>query len=228
MFKPLYGAFIGPYLIWKRRWRAVVAAAAGVVAFIVLSVVSVGPAAFAAYPNALDGVAAFYGESLSYPSLMINWRSLVVTLFGFLPDQAGLVLTLVLSLLTVAAAVWGLGRLQSTSAKDLPVSITAVTLTTLLASYHSNVHGAALLCLPLAALLARGRPSQLTRALLAALVLVPFAALFDVVFATLTGRGPWPPLQWAPFVPLLLGAALIGVLRDARQSSADQPFPGTT
>jgi hypothetical protein len=222
MFKPLYGVLIGPYLIWKRRWGAVAGAVLGVVGFVVASLLCVGPAALVAYPNALDGVAAFYGESLSYPALMINWRSIVVTSLSFLPEQWGLVLTLAVSLVTVLRAVWGLRDARSGTPSNLAGAVCAVTLTTLIASYHSNVHGAALLCVPLGALLASGRAGVSTRFWLAALVLVPYGILIDVVFQTVTGRGPWPPLQWAPVVPLLMGAALVAVLRDLSRSASSE------
>jgi Glycosyltransferase family 87 len=224
VFKPMYGVFIGPLLLWKRRWRAAAGAAVGVAVLVLASFVSVGPSAFLKYPEAIGGMSAFYGEPLTFPSLMINWRSLVVTSAPFLPAELGLLVTLLLGVLTVVVVAWTLRGPLSASSPDFPAKMTAVTLVTLLGNYHSNVHGAALLAVPIAALLARGQPSPTTRFFVAALLVVPFATLFDVVLQSSTGRAAWPPLQWAPLAPLLLAAVLVCTVHDCtRRGPAFRP-----
>ena len=126
----------------------------------------------------------------------------------------GVGLTLGLGALTVLAVAWNLRGSLFDPENHFGAKISAVAVATQLANYHNNVHGATILAIPFALVLAKGRPSLLTRALLFALLWVPYSTLLDVVVREILKPGLWPPLYWAPLAPLLMFGLLVSLLRD--------------
>ncbi len=176
-FKPQYGLLLGLLLLWKRRWRAVAGAAAGLGVIGLGSALAAGPSVLLAWPAAiaLEG-GRFRGDGIgSFPEQMMNWRSLVLKVNPWIGDEASVLLTLALGALTVASLVPALRGPWDRRDPLFASKLTLVLLATLIASYHSHPYGPVLLLVPAAALLAEERPAPLTRlALLAGLVIPAF------------------------------------------------------
>lgn len=215
VLKPQYAILLGPMLLVQRRWRAVGGALAGVAVALLLSWLGVGWDGLRGYPAALLDVGGFSGSNQAFPGLMVNWRSLVLWARPGLDGRVGLSLTLLLGLATAAALVPLWRRRAPAESGLLAVQVAATTAATLLASYHSNVHGGALLVVPFAAVLAAPRAvvSGLSRWLLFLTgllwTLIPVGLLF-VVQDTLVGRLPVQDavLRWTPVVQVLLVACV--------------------
>jgi hypothetical protein len=218
VLKPQYAILVGPLLLWKRCWRAVLGAALGVGLVLIASLAVAGVAGLQSYPQAVGGMSGFYGQALTFPAMMINWRSLLVTLLPFLPESLGVTLTTVLGFATVAVLAWTL-RGQPLLGPGFLLRITAVGVATQLANYHNNPHGTAILAIPFAALFASSEPSRATRFWLLASVLIPYTVLLDSVLREIVLGGN-PPLYWAPGAPLMLVGLLVSLLRDIRAPQA--------
>ena len=147
--KPTLGPLWGAWLTIGGHPRAVVAALAVIAALIGLSLVVVGPAAVAAYPTHLFGVAG-EGAAGVHPTEMMNWRGAAARLgLGEWLTWSGTALTL-----TVVALAWWRSRMTEES-RELGAAIAF--LATPLVLPHANQHEAILASLGVIILLAAVR-----------------------------------------------------------------------
>jgi hypothetical protein len=145
---------------------------------------------------------------------MLNWRALVLYAIPTIGDRRGMALTLGLGALTALCLVpvWrGAWRPRD---RRFPLRFSALTLATLLSSYHSHLYGAALLVVPLASLIAEGRPGRLARGAVGALVLVP-TLLLAVTLLAMAGMLPAGQVPVAQLFGLLLLACYGCLLGEA-------------
>ncbi|MHB1006826.1 MAG: glycosyltransferase family 87 protein [Chloroflexota bacterium] len=184
LLKPQYGLFIGPLLIWKRRWSAVAGVAVGAAVIFGGSLLVAGPSALLAYPAALNDLSGFRGiGTVAYPEQMINWRAFIIWFADGVNDQTGVLLSVALGCLTaILGAVCWRGKWMPQSAL-FPLQFAVLILVTLLANYHSHVHGTALLLIPIAAALASPETPRLLRPIVWTAVVVP-TILFTLTLST--------------------------------------------
>jgi hypothetical protein len=169
--KPQYAVFLALVLVGKQRWRAAggLALAGGAVAG--LSLAAIG-GDVTAYVHALGGAVAFRpapDAAAHAPGDMISWRGLLYTLLPGLTPAQGTILTLALSAGTVALLplIWrGPWRPDDPS---FPRRILASLLVNMLASFHNQLHGAALVLIPALAAARAGVDRRLATLLVAAL-----------------------------------------------------------
>lgn len=215
LFKPQYGILIGPLLLWKRQWHTVAGVAVGAMAVLFGSVIVAGLPALLAYPNSLVDQADFRGTGTSaYPGSMINWRSFVWLLLLIVPeigDGTATLLTLILGGVTVICMLSAWRGPWVPSSSTFPSKIALVLLATLLANYHSHAHGAVLLAVPIATILATGRPSRLTRAAIVGAFLSPTLA-FSIT-------GSMHPAVWVMSVSMM--ACFASLLVEIRPRSEE-------
>jgi hypothetical protein len=221
--KPQYALFLGLFLLWKRRWRAVAGAAAVLATILLLSAAIAGPRSVLDYQVAVSAMGDFRDE-FAKPAEMVNFRALIVNLRPAIGHTTGVVLFAALSGLTVLAiALATRGRWQPGS-QELDLQLAAVLVGTMLVSYHSHMHGLALLAVPLAAAWSAAQHAPLKLAILG-LVFVPTLA-FIWVTAIMRGLAidyeqplwvVWPVLTIVLLV-LVLGATLVEL--SARRAAA--------
>jgi hypothetical protein len=176
--KPQYGIVLGPLLLWKKRWMAVLGVGIGVAAILAASLATAGVTALIAYPASLAYDAGFRGGPFTHAELQINWRSVVLAALPDITDNRGQALTAALAVATLLATVaiaWRGG--WNPTGRLFPVQVSAVVVATLLVTYQSHTHGLALLIVPLAAAMAQAQPGLATRSLVLALLVVPIAAM---------------------------------------------------
>ncbi len=170
LFKPQYGALLGPVLILKRRWGAVSGAAVGAVVIIAGSVLVAGVPALLEYPRALIGMVGFRTD---FPTTMINWHALILWLFPHVSDPSGMLLETVLNGLTILLIVFAWQGPWAPGEQRFPLLISVTLVATLLANHHSHQHGGALLAVPLAAAVAQADLSRFARLVIIAMCLLP-------------------------------------------------------
>ncbi len=182
LLKPQFGLILGVVLLAKRRWAALsglvlVAAGLAVSTFALVGVNGVR--------NCLEILRSFSGfrkvPSIVNPYDMINFRGVLIHL---LPESLSedlatrLVMVLSAALTLSLVAVWR-GPWDPRS-KQFPRQILATVIVTLLASFHSHVHGATLLIVPILAALRTSRDPDPLVNLYLLLVFVPtFSVAFD-------------------------------------------------
>jgi hypothetical protein len=150
LLKPQYALLFGIFILWKRRWFAVFGAALGGILFLALGALTAGPQSYTGFLTALDGLSDLRG-GVAGPTLMMNWRAVVLAVRPTIGEVTGQALVWALSLLTMLVALLPMrGKWQPTSASFAP-KFCVLTLGALVGSYHSHPHGAVLLCVPLAA-----------------------------------------------------------------------------
>jgi hypothetical protein len=174
LLKPHYGILIGPLLIWKQRWRAVLGVAATGAVLLGGSIAAVGWPALMAYPQSFSVMAQFRGDD---PYVMINWRSLVLELRPEITDRNGVLVAAVLGSLTVAciALVWrGVWR---PSAHAFPFQFALTILATLLVNYHSHPYGAVLVVMPIGLVLMSRLVGKLSQGAALAAAILPTLVL---------------------------------------------------
>jgi hypothetical protein len=217
LIKPQYGLLIGLLLLWKRQWRAVLGSACGVAFIVGASAVLVGPAAFLGYPSALRDLSSFNGVGeFVYAPDMINWRGIVLRIAPNVSDYAGLLIVLALGVFTVALAMFAWRGPWEPRSPKFPAQMVILVLATLLANYHSHAHGASLLVVPLAALIAERWPSRMLLPIATVLVFVPTVVYLE--FHHVAGLAAWP---FSVSMLLLLGS-LVWDLR-GRRAPAEGP-----
>ena len=170
LFKPQYGALLGPVLILKRRWRAVLGAVVGAVVIIAGSVLVAGVPAVLQYPQVLTGMVGFRAD---FPTTMINWHALILWLFPHVSDPSGMLLEAVLNGLTILLVVFAWKGPWAPGEQRFPILISVTLVATLLANHHSHQHGGALLAVPLAAAVAQADLSRFTRLVIIGMCLLP-------------------------------------------------------
>jgi alpha-1,2-mannosyltransferase len=216
--KPQYGLVLGLFLLWKRRWSAVLGAALTVAVVLAASAVLAGPGALLDYQRAVSAMGEIR-DPYAVPAEMINWRALIVNLRPAIGGTTGIMLFLALAGLTVLALAWATRGAWRPNTPTLDLQLAVVLVTTMLVSYHSHMHGLVLLAVPLA--LAWRAASAAPRLAILALVLVP-TIIFVLVTAGLRGMAidyelplwvVWPP--WTIALLILLNATLFLELRSA-------------
>lgn len=172
LFKPHYGLLLGLLLIWKRRWRAVAGVAVGGGIVIGGSIVVPGLPALLSYPTSFIEMAKFRQNVDDYLH-MINWRSLVLTFRPGVNDLKGMLLTQFLGVITVLFTALAWRGPWAPRDVRFPSQFTLLLLATLLANHHSFNYGAAILAVPIASVMAEGRPNRVTRLAVIAGVILP-------------------------------------------------------
>ena len=74
IFRPQYAVLLGALLIWKLRWKAVLAAGAGVLLILVASIVVSSLATLLEFGHAIQDEGGFQGTSGNPVDFMLNWR----------------------------------------------------------------------------------------------------------------------------------------------------------
>jgi hypothetical protein len=150
LLKPQYGLLFGLVILWKWRPRAIAGVIVGGLMCVLVGVVAAGTPAFLGLPTALAQMGEFIGP-FGGPWWMINWRAIVLAVRPGIGDQAGVALVGLLSLATMAACLWPWRKQWDPDAPAFGTRFCLLTLGALITSYHSHLHGAALLVVPLAA-----------------------------------------------------------------------------
>lgn len=150
LLKPHYGILLGPLLLWKRRWTAVAGVAVTGSIIVGGSILGGGLEGLLAYPSAFSGLAQFRGDD---PTLMLNWRSAILDVYPTIYGRNGTLLAIALGLATVAGLAWIWRGPWMPDASEFPVKILLTLVGTLIATFHSHPYGAALLAMPLVAVL---------------------------------------------------------------------------
>ena len=178
LFKPQYGVLLGPLLIWKRRWGALAGVGLGATVIIGGSLLVAGLPTLLAYPGAFTEMAKFRGDM---PTLMINWRSLILWLSPQISDQFGMAVELLLSGLTLMITAFAWRGAWAPQEQRFSILMTITIAATLLANHHSLPYGAVLLAVPLASALAEADLSRFSRLVSIAACLLPTLA-FTLLF----------------------------------------------
>jgi hypothetical protein len=185
VLKPQYALLFGVFIVWKRRWSAVAGAIVGGVALVLLGVVAAGPQSLVRFAQVVASMSGLR-DSVAGPDLMMNWRAIVLAVRPGIHEQLGLGLVWALSLLTMLASlVWFRGPWQP-AARVFDAQFCVLTLATLIASFHSHPHGAALLIVPLAAAWAAPVFQPATRA---ATWIAVYGLTFIVIWVTGVEQG---------------------------------------
>jgi|GEM_PF-2565638 hypothetical protein len=160
---------------WRRRTLPVMLLAGGVLALISLALVGLdGLRAYVGELGALDPYAG-NGAYLIDPGAMINWRAFLLQFLPGLPATAGFLLTNILAVVTIIVALVVWRRTENRGLDPFGWPFLVVTAATLLATYHSHIHGAMLLLVPY--LLLQGKPTPAFRSLVVAVFWPPVIAL---------------------------------------------------
>lgn len=215
--KPQYGLVLGLLLLWKRRWWAVAGSAITVGVIVGASALVAGPSAVWDYQSAVSAMGAFR-DPYAVPGEMINWRSVIVNARPAIGNTSGVLLFLAFSAVTVLATAWATRGVWIPRTAKLDLQLGVVITATFLVSYHSHMHGLALLTVPLAGMWSLSRKTPWLRLSILGLLFLPTAAFVGV---TVIGRHlainyddplwvVWPVLTAALLV-VLLGAILATV-----------------
>jgi hypothetical protein len=125
-------------------------------------------------------------DSIAGPTLMMNWRAIILALRPGIGEEAGLVIVWAMSLLTMLAGLVLFRGKWEPSTRAFDAKFAALTLAGLIGSYHSHPHGAALLIVPLAAAWAAPIFQVATRAAIWVAVYIP---TFIVIWVTGVEQG---------------------------------------
>jgi hypothetical protein len=154
---------------------------------------------------------------------MVNWRALIVNLRPSIGNTSGVLLFLALSALTVAVIAWSVRGPWRPNTPNLDWQLGAVLVGTFLVSYHSHMHGLALLAVPLAALWGSSVHAPTGRVAMLGFVLLPTLAFVLVAglsrgFAINYDEPLW--VVWPVLNVLLLVVLLAAVLLQLRSISS--------
>ena len=217
LLKPQYAVLFGLLILWKWRVRALLGATLGTVALFALGLAVVGWPAFLHISDSAGDFADFRSEHAA-PLLMVNWRALVLYSFPWIASNQGVVLVAILSVATVALLLSFWHGPWNPDAPEFSTRFAAIALGSIATSYHSHVHGIALILVPLAAAWAQPVFSTKTRAALLAAVYLPTLLLvwtggvvqhFDVSSGTDNSLWyAWPVRRACPAVHGCLRAGL--------------------
>lgn len=192
LFKAQYGLLLGPLLLLKRRWSTVAGALVGGAVLVVGSVLGAGLSALLAYPSVVVQMGSGERNPISAPLAMVNWRALTLRLLPGLSDNLSLTLMLVLGALTILALVPVWRGPWAPRSRRFPAQMTLLWLATLFVNPHSHAHGALLLALPLASLLAEGDLSRVSRVAVLAAAYAPTIYWFIFTFPREYSAGVFP------------------------------------
>jgi hypothetical protein len=225
LLKPQYALLFGIFVLWKRRWSAVIGACVGGAVLIGLGALVCGPESLVRFLEVIRGMSDLRND-IAGSSLMMNWRALVLWIRPDISETAGQLVVWVLSIATmlVSLLVWR-GPWEPESDGFGP-KFAVLSIGALVGSYHSHPHGAALLIVPLAAAWASPLIGHATRV---AIWLAVYAPTFIVVWVTgvvdrlAVSADPDIPLWtvWPKELPgLLFILALTLMLRDVLPRSS--------
>jgi hypothetical protein len=182
LIKPQFGLILGAVLLAKRRWAALsgLALSAAALAIPTLALTGVG-----GVRQCLEILRSFSGfrkvPSIVNPYDMINFRGVLIHL---LPESFGegpstrLVMALSAALVLSLVAAWR-GPWDARSDR-FPRQVLATVVVTLMASFHSHIHGATLLIVPLlAAMRTRREPDPLVNLYLLLVFVPTFSVAYD-------------------------------------------------
>ena len=172
LLKPQYALLFGVFILWKQRWHAVAGAVLGGLVFILIGVLAAGVPSLLRFPAAVAELSDLK-NAIAGPNVMMNWRAIVLAARPGIGEELGLSLVWGLSLLTMLASLllWR-GKWEPES-PSFGARFCALTLGALVGSYHSHLHGAALLIVPVAAAWAAPAVRSATRVALWAAIYVP-------------------------------------------------------
>ncbi|WP_447601825.1 glycosyltransferase family 87 protein [Nitrospira sp. Nam80] len=221
LLKPQYGLLLGPILIWKQRWKAVLGVAVTGLVLLGGSVATVGLPTLLMYPQSFSVMAHFRGDD---PYVMINWRSLVLDLKPEITDRSGALLTMTLGGMTVACILWIWRGVWRPGSYEFVQQVSLTVLATLFVSYHSHPYGAVLLAAPVCLLLADRRTSAISISVACVALFLPTAVLTIGYEGSVSNREFYQHLLWASrmlklmlfllfatlFVEWLLGTVRLG------------------
>ncbi|ULA61940.1 MAG: membrane protein of unknown function [Nitrospira sp.] len=185
LLKPQYGVFLGLLLLWKRRWMAVSGVAVTGSMIFGGSILVGGLSGIVAYSSSFSGMAQFRGDD---PTLMINWRSLILDIYPTIYGPKGTLLTIALALVTAASLAWIWRGPWTPEKSDFPVKMLLTILGTLIASFHSHPYGAVFIALPLAAVLLGPYGGKLGWGLIGVGIVVP-ALTFSLGYSVIIRNG---------------------------------------
>jgi hypothetical protein len=213
LLKPQYAVLFGIFILWQRRWHALAGAAIGGLVLVGLGILTGGLQSLLRYPAVLADIGDLHNE-IAGPLLMMNWRAIVLAVRPGIGEQVGLVIVWTLSLLTMLAAllVWR-GKWDPDS-PEFDLRFGLLSIGALVGSYHSHLHGAALLAVPIAAAWSSSLLHPATRVVL---WLAVYAPTFFVLWITgLQGHlsvssDPNTPL-WTVWPNVLPAALYVGAL----------------
>lgn len=181
VLKPQYAFCLFLVYMLKRRTSAIAGFLTSAAAIMVGSLAVGGIGGVTAYVRMLlTDYPAYAGGTAIDPRGMIGWRSLVITLLPNLSTVSSLVVVGLLSLLTIGLLplIWR-GPWDPSSDRFLR-QMCATLAITLLVAYHSQPHGAILLLVPCAYMLARQNPLAGVRNLLiGAVALMPVVGIIS-------------------------------------------------
>ena len=183
LLKPQYAVCLLLVFLFKRRWSAVLGAVLAGMTLLVTSLAVGGLDGLIGYVSILMNLYPRYqGNVAISPAGMISWRAILVTFLPQLGATAGLVLTAILTLATLATLpfLWrGRWRFDATY---LAPRLLGTFCVTMLVAYHSQIHGAALLAVPAIVLGGRALWSNRARQLLIGyLVVAPLLGLISAL-----------------------------------------------
>ena len=229
IFKPQYLLLMLPILLWKRRWGAI----AG---FAIASMVIVGASAVVAGPSSVGGWAGSLVESATAsggsvlaavaPEAMVNWRSLVGAVPVELSATVSLAIIVALSAATVGAVLYAWRGRWDPGSERFAGQMTLLVAGTVLAAYHSHVHGVSMIVVPLAAFLAsRVSRDRIGRALNRAIrVDVALAIVMPWLWFAVLDRGHVTANRMVA-IALAVGFVLLFALLELHRAPAVDPAP---
>jgi hypothetical protein len=150
LLKPQYAVVFGLVILWKWRLRALLGAAIGTLGLVGLGLVSAGYTSFFHVSDALRDLSDFRSEDAA-PLLMVNWRAVVLYAVPWIDSQQGFVVVALLSAVTLVLLMYLWRGPWNASSPEFSVRFAALAFGAVATSYHSHVHGMALIAVPLAA-----------------------------------------------------------------------------
>ena len=216
LLKPQYALLFGLFILWKRRWRAVAGAILGGLAFVLLGAVTAGPASFARFAGVIAEMSDLH-NAIAGPTLMMNWRAIVLALRPTIGEEPGLAIVWTLSIATMLAGLAVFRGRWEPSAPAFAARFCVLSIGALIGSYHSHPHGAALLVVPIAAAWAAPTFQAATRvALWAAAYVLTFIVIWitGVVQGLAVSPDSNVPLWtvWPNVLPALLFLIAFGLM----------------
>ncbi|MEK6802933.1 MAG: glycosyltransferase family 87 protein [Nitrospirota bacterium] len=170
LVKPHYGLLLGLLLLWKGRWKAVLGVALTGSVLLFGSLWVGGMQTLLAYPQAFSDMVQFRGDS---PIVMLNWRSIVLDWYPSIYWRSGIILTVCLGIATALCVGWVWRGPWNPSAEDFPAKMLLTLLATIIILYHSHPYGAAILVMPLAAVVLSEQASRMGQGIACAGAILP-------------------------------------------------------
>ena len=232
LLKPQYVVLFGLLILWKRRWTAVGGAILSGLALVVVGVLAAGLPTLLSFPAALGAIGTDMQDPLAGPTGMMNWRAIILALRPGIDDDRGHILFAGMALLTAAACLLPWRGPWNPQSSDFAPRFSALTLGTLISSYHSHLHGAALLIVPLAAAWAAPTFRFATRlAIWVSIYILTFIVIWVTGVLQRLAVSPdanvplwtvWPDQLPAPLFVLAFGLMCLDLARRPKHEQPDQ------